>query len=61
MKDISKEVRKLMMLDSGYQPHFNYEIRDIYENATEEEKEKIDTIFLFITGYDLATILRNTK
>lgn len=61
MSKLNVIVKRLIATDDSYQIHYDSNIKGIYQDATEEEKEKIDSIFLYLTGYSLETIIKKTK
>lgn len=54
---INRKVIKLIETDDSFNANQQQIIVSIYEKATTNEKEKIDNIFIALTGYSLNSIL----
>lgn len=54
---LNDKIQELIVSDDSFNANQDQIIRKSYETATLEEKQKIDEIFIALTGYSLSTIL----
>jgi hypothetical protein len=59
--NIQKRVLELIKSDDGYVDSFDKIIKRRYDILSEEEKEKIDAIFISLCGFGLNTIISNPE
>ena len=57
--NLQERVLKLIESDDGYVDAFDRIIERKYNRLSEEEKEKIDVIFVSLCGFGLNTIIDN--
>ena len=55
--NLQERVLKLIENDDGYVNSFDNTIKRKYNRLSEEEKEKIDAIFITLCGFGLNTII----
>jgi hypothetical protein len=60
--DIAVIVAEHIRTDGNYRDNYNQRIIDIYENeADDDAKKAIDSIFAFLCGWELKTIISKHK
>jgi len=59
--NLQERVLKLIKSDDGYVISFDNTIKRKYNRLSEEEKDKIDSIFIVLCGFGLNTIIDNPE
>ena len=59
--NLQERVLELIKSDDGYVDAFDGVIKRKYNRFSEEEKEKIDDIFISLCGFGLNTIIDNPE
>ena len=57
--NLQERVLELIKSDDGYVDAFDMIIKRKYDRLSEEEKEKLDDIFISLCGFGLNTIIDN--
>jgi hypothetical protein len=57
--NLQERVLELIKSDDGYVDAFDRIIKRKYDRLSEEEKEKLDDIFISLCGFGLNTIIDN--
>ena len=59
--NIQDKVLKLIQTDDSYTELDNENIIYLYENCSIERKSAIDELFIYLCGYSLKTIIKETS
>lgn len=55
--NLREDILNLIESDDSFSEKDSYRIFRIYDNASNEEKDKIDGIFTYLCGFSLGTII----
>jgi len=59
--DIAEQVAEHIRTDADWREHYNECIIQHYESMDEDGKRKVNSIFAFLCGWSMETIINNYK